>query len=113
MHPSENFVPIALFIAMAVIFWKYFDSRHKENMAMIERGMSIAPVKPPVDRTSRFLTFGLLAMFVSIALIVGLIITHNFGVVEDVIPALMILGAGLAMMANYGIARDQAKDRNT
>ena len=38
-------VPITLFGGTAVVLWKYFEGRHKERMAMIEKGINLADFK--------------------------------------------------------------------
>lgn len=106
---EEIMIPITLFVSVAVIFWKYFDTRHRENMAMIERGITIAPAPPKVDRSTRYLTWGLLCLFIAVGLITGIILTREFGVVEEIIPAIMILCGGIALLANYGILRAKEK----
>lgn len=106
-HPEEFLVPMTLFIALAIVFWKYFESRHRENMAMIEKGTYVMPEKKPVSsRAPRYLMWGLLTVFIATALLLGLILHHEFNVVEEVTPALMLLFAGLALLANYGIAHN-------
>lgn len=104
-HPEEFLVPMTLFVALAIVFWKYFESRHRENMAMIEKGTYVTPQKKPVSSNApRFLMWGLLTVFVATALLLGLILHYEFNVVEEVTPALMLLFAGIALLANYGIS---------
>jgi hypothetical protein len=109
MHPAEYLVPMSFFAATALVFWKFFSTRHKENMAMIERGISIAPQKPISNNPPRYLMWGILTLFVSIGLIISLILVQQFNVVEEITPALILLFAGIGLIANYGIASEHEK----
>ena len=114
MHDfMEALVPIAFFTAIGIVFARYFQYRHQENMAMIERGMAVAPKKAekPRRRSTTYFMFGMLFLFVGIAFAAGLIIQKYYYIDEAIIPALMLIGAGLAMMATYGIAHDEEHKR--
>lgn len=114
MHDfAESLVPITLFVALAIVFLRHIEARHKENLAMIERGMAVAPRKPEkrTSSSTRYLTWGLIALFVSIGFIVGLVLERHFYVDEAIIPALMIMAGGIALMANYGIVKKEEEAR--
>ena len=105
----EALIPIAFFIAIGTVFTRYIQARHQENMAMIERGMSTAPKKAekPRKRGTTYFMLGMLCLFMGIALGAGLLITAYYQVDDAIIGALMLIGAGLALMATYGIAHDE------
>ena len=42
---GEILVPIFLFGGTAAVLWKYFEGRHNERMAMIEKGVNPATFK--------------------------------------------------------------------
>jgi hypothetical protein len=109
----EALIPLAFFTAIGVVFARYFQYRHQENMAMIERGITIAPKKAekPKRRSTTYFMFGMLFLFVGIAFTSGLLILKYYDIDEAIIPALMLIGAGLAMMATYGIAHDDEHKR--
>jgi hypothetical protein len=110
MHDfMEALVPIAFFTAIGIVFARYFQYRHQENMAMIERGMSTAPKKAdkPRRRSTTYFMFGMLCLFIGSGFLCGLLLRQYYDIDESVIPALMLIGAGLAMMATYGIAHDE------
>jgi hypothetical protein len=73
----ENiFVPIFLFGGIALVLWKYYDGRHRERMAMIEKG--ITPTQAQTGWLKQFvanplstLKWGLLAIFVGIGIFIG------------------------------------------
>ncbi len=76
MQP-EFLIPITLFCGAAVVLWKFFDTRHRERMAMIEKGLRPAEfgagvVKPQnILSTYASLKWGLLAVFVGIGIFVA------------------------------------------
>jgi hypothetical protein len=113
MHDlMEALVPIAFFTAIGIVFARYFQYRHQENMAMIERGMTTAPKKAEKRRRSTtYFMYGMLFLFVGIAFVSGLLIREYYSIDDAIIPALMLIGAGLAMMATYGIAHDEEHKR--
>ena len=79
---------------------------------MIERGMAVAPKQPEKRRRSTiYMTLGLLCFFIGIAFIAGMLIVHYFYVDQAIIPALMLLGGGLAMMATYGVVSKEERER--
>jgi hypothetical protein len=108
----EALIPIAFFTAIGIVFARYFQYRHQENMAMIERGMTTAPKKAEKRRRSTtYFMFGMLFLFIGIAFVTGLLIQKYYYIDEAIIPALMLIGAGLAMMATYGIAHEEEYKR--
>ena len=36
---AEEFIPIFMFAAITVILWKFFETRHKERMAIIDKSL--------------------------------------------------------------------------
>jgi hypothetical protein len=112
MHLEDILVPISLFISLAIVLYKFIESRHNEHMAMIERGMAVAPRRPEKRAAStRYLTWGLLSLFVSIGFIAGLVLEVNYDVDGAIVPALMIMAGGIALMATYGIVRREEEKR--
>ena len=111
---ADALVPIAFFIAIGIVFSRYFQYRHQENMAMIERGIAVAPKQPEKRRRSTiYMMLGLLCFFIGIAFIAGMLIVHYFYVDQAIIPALMLLGGGLAMMATYGVISKEERERES
>ncbi len=66
---QEVLVPIFLFGGAAVVLWKFFDSRHRERMAMIDKGLRPADFQQAGPQRTTFfsadgsLKWGLLAVF--------------------------------------------------
>ncbi len=114
MGTSEMFIeslaimiPIISIIVTGAVLWKYFDSRQKANMAMIEKG--IAPTETPkqarpVGSSLRALKLGLLALFVGIGMFVGTQLQDYYGMSHKLVPACMLIAGGLGLSIYYLIA---------
>jgi hypothetical protein len=113
---GEIVVPIFLFGGTAAVLLKYFDNRHKERMAMIEKGVNPAEFKSaPFPRLWQGnllsnLKWGLLLVFTGIGLFIGFQLENYFGFHEDtaVFGSILIAG-GLALIIFYLIAIIKAK----
>jgi hypothetical protein len=104
-------VPIFLFGGTALVLWKFFEGRHKERMAMIEKGVNPVDFKSPSP--FRFmqgnilsnLKWGLLFVFAGIGLLVGLQLQYYFGFHEEgAVFGTMLIAGGLALIIFYFIA---------
>ena len=74
--------------------------------------MSVAPRKPDSWKrgSTLYLMLGLLGLFVGLAFVGGLLLSMYLDVDHAVIPALMLVAAGLAMLATYGVIhKDEQK----
>jgi 4-amino-4-deoxy-L-arabinose transferase-like glycosyltransferase len=117
---EEIIVPVVLFGGTAVVLWKFFEGRHKERMAMIEKGVSPAEFKSPSSTPFRLwqgtvlsnLKWGLLFVFSGIGLLVGQQLEYYFGFHEDsaVFGSILITG-GLALIIFYFIASKKLKEK--
>jgi hypothetical protein len=118
---DENIVvPIFLFGGTAAVLWKYFEGRHKERMAMIEKGVSPADFKSAPLHPFRLwqgtvlsnLKWGLLLVFAGIGLLVGQQLEYYFGFHEEnaVFGSILITG-GLALIIFYFIATKKLKEQ--
>jgi di/tricarboxylate transporter len=115
---GEILVPIFLFGGSAVVLWKFFEGRHKERMAMIDKGVNPANFKSatPFRRWQGSvlsnLKWGLLFVFAGIGLLVGQQLEYYFGFHEDtaVFGSILIAG-GLALIIFYLIAAKKLKEK--
>jgi hypothetical protein len=109
-------VPLAFFAGVAIVLWKYFEGRHKERMAMIEKGVnpadfkSATPIRLWQGNVLSNLKWGLLLVFGGIGLLVGLQLEYYFGFHEGgaVFGSILIAG-GLALIIFYLIAAKKIK----
>ena len=107
---GDIFVPIFLFGGTALVLWKYYDGRHRERMAMIEKG--IVPPERRSGGTKVFashplssLKWGLLGIFVGTGIFVGHRL-HDVLYMSDgpaFFGSVLVFG-GLALVIYYFIA---------
>jgi len=111
-------VPIVLFGGIAVVLWKYFEGRHKERMAMIDKGVNPADFKSATPfrlwqgSVLSNLKWGLLFVFAGIGLLVGQQLEYYFGFHEEtaVFGSILIAG-GFALIIFYLIAAKKLKEK--
>lgn len=109
------FVVFIVFATIGVVVYTWLSSRHKERMAMIEKGVtpcdfksgSLKEVFAPHPLCS--LKWGMLAMFVGIGLLVGNLLDHAFYINDSVYPASMLIFGGLGLILFYFIASRKMK----
>lgn len=118
MH-GELLVPIFLFGGTAAVLWKYFEGRHKERMAMIEKGVNPSEFKSSTpfrfwrSNVLNNLKWGLLFAFLGIGLIVGQQLHAILGMYEESITfGCMLIAGGLALIVFYIIAGKKLKDKD-
>jgi nitrate/nitrite transporter NarK len=110
MNPTETLVPIALFVSVAAVIIMNIASRHRERLTMIEKGMSSEDIKALYTRGQfRFsplttLKWGILGVFVGMAIMLGNYLDQVYQVRDGVIIGLVILSAGIGLVLFYAIA---------
>lgn len=117
MNP-DILIPLTIFGGAAVVLWKFFEGRHKERMAMIEKGVtptdfkSATPLRLWKGNVLSNLKWGLLFVFAGIGLLVGQQLEYYFGFHEDsaVFGSILITG-GLALIIFYIIAAKKLKEK--
>jgi hypothetical protein len=117
---SGILVPLTLFGGAAAVLWKYFEGRHKERMAMIEKGVTPAEFKSTSSMINPLrllqgnvlsnLKWGLLALFAGVGLLVGLQLENYYRFEEgSVIFGSILITGGLALIIFYIIAAKKLK----
>ncbi|PLX30923.1 MAG: hypothetical protein C0600_07065 [Ignavibacteria bacterium] len=111
-------VPIAMFAAVAVILWKYFDSKHKVRMLALEKDLVNENLKylfsAQSAKPNRFgtLKWGLTALLIGLALLI-VIPLQQFGWAQDhegeLITGVIFIGGGLAFLIYFFIATRKDK----
>ena len=114
---SEEVIPIFMFAAITVVLWKFFETRHKERMAIIDK--SLDPLAWKELFTSQMfritplsnLKWGLISLFVGAGILGGMQLDAMYGTREFIAP-FIFLGGGLALVLFYFIAlRKSAPDK--
>ena len=106
---EETLVPIfGMLTSFGSIFgvcYLFFMTRHKERLALIEKGADASIFK--TESNSRFvLKLGMLGVGVALGIIFG-VIFHNSGLMNEdySIPAFIFLFGGLGLIMSYFIER--------
>jgi hypothetical protein len=116
---GEILIPIFLFGGTAAVLWKYFEGRHKERMAIIEKGLKLSdfksssPLRLWQGNVLSNLKWGLLFTFVGIGLLIGLQLRDLFGFHEgSTIFSCMLISGGIALIVFYIIAAKKLKEKS-
>ncbi len=104
---------ILIFGGSALILWKFFDSRHKEKMILIEKGLVNEDLKYLYSNRLRSpnrystLKWGLVALFIGLAVLLSIWLQQFSWAdqhVDALYPGMIFLGAGLAFLIYFAIA---------
>jgi hypothetical protein len=115
MHPEEVLIPIFLFGGTALVVWKYFETRHRERMAMIEKGVNPADFKKSAladwmrANPLSSLKWGMLAVFVGIGIFAASVLERRMDFPDSIYPASVLISGGLALVIYYFIAAAKSK----
>ena len=116
---GEVLIPIFLLGGIAVVLVIYFNNRHKERMAMIEKGVNPGDFKgTPMREWFRAnplasLKWGLLAMFVGVGLLVASWLDRAYMMPDSIYVSCMLLSGGIALVLFYFIAAAKMKHDQT
>lgn len=111
MNPTETLVPIAMFAMVFGIVYVVSTSKHRQRMAMIDKGMDLGMLKEK-EVPFRTLRNGLVLVAAGVGLFLGYLLdTHmaGYGVDGDMgdtpLPYFMmvILCVGIALIAHHFI----------
>jgi hypothetical protein len=104
------------FATIAVPIYHHTSSRHRERMALIEKGIVTEDVKFLYDSSSRranpygSLKWGLIFIAGGLGLFLAQILTVYAGMDESTYPALIALGTGTALILFYRIALKRQRE---
>jgi hypothetical protein len=116
MHEAL-FVPIALFLSAAAVWIVWLTLRHRERIAMLEKGLSAEDIRSlyvkEVKRDPlRSLKWGILAVFAGAAFLTGVLMEEFFNFDHDGVTVgivIILIGAGLLLY--YKIATKKLKEK--
>ncbi|HLA68440.1 MAG TPA: DUF6249 domain-containing protein [Bacteroidota bacterium] len=116
MEPAA--VVFIVFGSVGFVLYTWIQSRHKERMSMIDKGVKASELKgsifPDILRPNPLssLKWGLLAMFVGAGLIVANILDRYFYFHESVYFASMLIAGGIGLVIFYFVASKKMKDES-
>lgn len=102
---------IAVVVGLATVFgiaYLYFTSRHRERMALIERGLppAMPPIQSPLDQS---LKYGLVGLGLGIGLIMGAFLArYTWLAAEVAYLAASLIGGAVGLLAFYFSVRPSA-----
>jgi hypothetical protein len=106
---SEEVIPIFMFAAVTVVLWKFFETRHKERMAIIDKSLDPLAWKELFSNQMFRITplsnlkWGLISLFIGAGILGGMQLRTMYGT-SDFIAPFIFLGGGLALVLFYFIA---------
>lgn len=112
---AEFLIPIFLFGGAAAVLIVYFNNRHKERMAMIDKGLSPELFKgQPVKDWFRMnplssLKWGLLSVFVGLSIMFAMWLHETYDAPEGIYISSMLVAGGIALVIFYFIASRKLK----
>jgi hypothetical protein len=107
-------VPVVLFACVAAVLVEAIVTRHKERMAMIEKGMAAEEIKSlyarPTGRGDPLasMKWGIIFIGTGVAILLGMWLRETYLVSEGVFPGLIALLAGLGLIIFYFLAKRRA-----
>ncbi len=115
---AEAFVPVIAIIFTfgipgIIIFWA-INSKHRERMKLIERGLTPEEVreyfkdsdKKPKNPFST-LKWGLLFLFLGVGFLISNILEYTMDVSDEITPALLLLFGGAGFITYYLIVKSK------
>ena len=114
MGLEDIFVPLAGIGAGIVAIVVIFSSRHRERMAMIEKGLSSDEIKAMYTRDIRrdplgSLKWGLIFVLAGMAVMLGVWLRDNYFANDGIIVGMVCLFVGIGLVVFYTIATKKAK----
>ena len=105
---------IALFAAVFGILYVFYSTRHKERLALIEKGADASLFNTGKEGTKSFswnkftLKLGMLAMGIAVGILAGAILS-NAGVLDEDAnyPAMIFFFGGLSLVLFYVIDKNK------
>ena len=116
MEPAA--VVFIIFGSVGFVVYTWIQSRHKERIAMIEKGVKATELKgsfmPDILRPNPLssLKWGLLAMFVGAALLIANILDRLYYFHDSVYFASMLISGGIGLIIFYFVASRRMKNEN-
>ena len=110
-------VPITMFVSIAVVSWKFIDSRHRERTAIIEKGLNPSDYMQLYKHQSfainplANLKWGLLAIFAGLGTLIAAVLSSWYHYEEGAIfPGVILVLGGVGLVVFYLIASKKVKE---
>jgi hypothetical protein len=115
MNTVEIIIPVTFFATVFGVSYLYLNARHRERMAMIERGMEesllLGKKEDQLPQQHKILKRGLLAIGIGGGVATGCALNGIFDMeLGAAIFSMVLLGGGLSLLAFYKKMRDFERD---
>jgi len=109
MRSDDFLIPIAFFIFLGAVILTAITSRHRERMAIVEKGLSSEDIKALYSRSTErnhlgSLKWGILFILGGAAILLGNFLHVQYNVEEGVIIGMVTLFVGIGLVLFYAIA---------
>ena len=104
-------VSVAAFIAVFGIAYVFLTGRHRERIAMIERGVDAKIFTEESQSISYTLKFGMLFVGIALGILVNNLVAVYFYLEMFSMVGLIFLFAGLSLIANFMVERKFEKKK--
>ena len=109
----EVIIPITLFASVFGIVYMFLTTRHKERMAMIEKGMDLSLLTKKSDSSSPInfwvIKLGLLMVGIAIGVFIGSLASKGLMGEDEAYPTMILLFGGLALLSSYFLEKKLRK----
>ena len=106
-------VSLTLFAAVFGMVYVFLMTRHRERMAMLERGVNTSPFHRPQQNGLATLKYGMLLVGIGIGFIMGAVLYSHFEIDEAVsFLSMVTLFGGLSLIINYLIVKNKYADKD-
>jgi len=109
----EVIIPITLFASIFGIVYMFLTTRHKERIAMIEKGMDVSLLTKKSENSSPInfwvIKVGLLMVGVAIGTFIGSLASKGLMGEDEAYPTMILLFGGLALISSYFLEKKLRK----
>ena len=107
MQFGESIVGIVFFLTIFGLFYLWVSTRHRERMALIEKGESADKIfgDPPKGTKKWILNLGIFAGGIALGVLLGSLLEHAGMEGEHAFPAAIFFCAGAALVSAFFISR--------
>ena len=109
MQVSETFIPIVMFITVFGILYVFFNTRHKERLAMIEKGADASLFHSGKSNKFRSLKFGMFLVGIALGILLGNVLTVSTQLKEETAYFSMIFLCGGVSLILFHIIERRTK----
>ncbi len=105
-----------IFGTIGAILWQFLDGRHKERMAMIDKGVKADELKGSMPRFRisplANLKWGLFFSFIGLGLIAASYLEGSYDLSDASYPAMILVFGGAALILFYSISKAKIKEED-